>query len=744
MANSLLNHKANFGTLPVFMTTVSTILGAILFLRFGYAVGHHGFLGALLIILIGHIVTFPTAMAVAEIATNQKVQGGGAYFIISRSFGLNIGASIGIALFFSQAISVSFYIIAFAEASDPVINWLHHTHNIPVFDKRWISIPSMAILSILILTRGANVGMKALYVVVAILFTSIIFFLLGKPVEGVPEFNLTAKIAQPDNFFFVFTIIFPAFTGLAAGLGLSGDLKNPSKSIPTGTLWATIVGFFVYIVVAYKLAISASPEELASDQLIMQRIAIWGPIIPIGLAAASLSSALGSIMVAPRTLQAIGYDDIFPSGFINRWFSKGTEGSNEPVNAAVITIIIAFFFIAIGDINFVAQIISMFFMVTYGAICLISFLEHFAADPSYRPTFKSKWYLSLIGGVFSIWLMFKMNAPYAIFSVVIMSLFYVMVTSFRKDKKGLEKLFRGVVFQLSRQIQIFAQRADKEDLDKNWRPFAICVTQDTFIRRSAFDMLRWISYKYGFGTYIHFIKGILSEKSNRESKEILKRLINLSAGSKNRVYLDTIISPSYTSAIAQVIQLSGISGKGNNMILFEFSSSHPDGINEALKTHNLLQSTGFDICVLHTSYKGFGYKQQIHIWITSSDYDNANLMILLGYIILGHPEWKKGILKIYALYNSQDLERKRKDLLELIRSGRIPISPSNINLISMDETESKEQIITEKSTDADLVMVGFRFERIRTEGVNIFKGYENLSNTLFISSNQEKELFPTE
>ena len=744
MANSLINHKANFGTMPVFMTTISTILGAILFLRFGYAVGHLGLIGALLIILIGHIVTFPTAMAVAEIATNQKVQGGGAYFIISRSFGLNIGAAIGIALFFSQAISVSFYIIAFAEASDPVMNWLQNTYNIPAFDKRWISIPTMAIISILFLTRGANMGMKALYVVVAILFTSIIFFLLGKPVEGTSSFNLTAKISQPDNFFYIFTIIFPAFTGLAAGLGLSGDLKNPSKSIPTGTLWATIVGFIVYIVVAYKLSISASPDELANDQLIMQRIAIWGPIIPIGLAAASLSSALGSIMVAPRTLQAIGYDRIFPSGFINRWLSKGSNGTNEPKNAVLITIVIAFFFIIIGDINFVAQIISMFFMVTYGAICLISFLEHFAADPSYRPTFKSKWYLSFIGGVFSIWLMFKMNAPYAILSIVIMAMIYMMVTSFRKDKKGLEKLFRGVIFQLSRQIQIFAQRADKEDLDKNWRPFAICVTQDTFIRRSAFDMLRWISYKYGFGTYIHFIKGVLSEKSNQQSKEILKRLINLSAGSKNRVYLDTIISPSYTSAIAQVIQLSGISGKGNNMILFEYSSNHPEGINEALKTHNLLQSTGFDICVLHTSYKGFGYKQQIHIWITSSDYDNANLMILLGYIILGHPEWKKGILKIYALYNSQELERKRKDLLELIKSGRIPISPSNINLISMDETESKEQIITEKSIDADLVIVGFRFERIRTEGVNIFNGYDDLSNTLFISSNQEKDLNLTE
>jgi len=744
MANSLVNHKANFGTGPVFVTTISTILGAILFLRLGYAVGHHGFLGALLIILIGHIVTVPTAMAVAEIATNQKVQGGGAYFIVSRSFGLNIGAAIGIALFISQAISVSFYIIAFAEASDPLMAWLNHKFNLPIFDKRWISIPTMFIISVLILTRGANMGMKALYVVAALLFTAIVFFLLGKPIEGIPEFNLTAKIDRPDNFFYVFTIIFPAFTGLAAGLGLSGDLKNPSKSIPSGTLWATITGFVVYIIVAYKLAVSASPEQLAGDQLIMQRIAIWGPMIPIGLAAASLSSALGSIIVAPRTLQAIGYDDIFPSKFFNRWFARGRGNTNEPVNASWITIIIGFFFIIIGDIDFVAQIISMFFMVTYGAICLISFLEHFAADPSYRPTFKSRWYFSLIGGLFSIWLMFKMNMPYAILSLAIMTGIYMMVTSYRQEKKGLEKLFRGVVFQLSRQIQIFAQRADKEDLDKNWRPFAICVSQDTFIRRSAFDMLRWISYKYGFGTYIHFIKGVLSEESNRESKEVLTRLINLSAGSNNRVYLDTIISPSYTSAIAQVIQLSGISGKGNNMILFEFSGDEPEGINDALKTHNLLQSTGFDICVLHTSYKGFGYKQQIHIWLTSSDYDNANLMILMGYIILGHPEWKKGVIKIFALYQSNELERKREDLMDLIKSGRIPISPSNIKLVSMEEGESKDKIISERSEDADLVIVGFRFERIRAEGSNIFQGYHNLSNTLFVSSNKEKDLSLTD
>ncbi len=292
---------SKFGTLPVFMTAISTILGAILFLRFGYAVGHQGFLGAIGIIMLGHMVTIPTAMAVAEIATNQKVQGGGAYFIISRSFGLNIGSAIGITLYLSQAISVAFYVIAFSEAFDPLIRFLHYEINTPMIDKRWIGIFSMSILAVLILTRGANIGMKALYLVVTMLFTSLLFFFLGKPTNPEYQFVLNEHIRNPDSFFYVFTIIFPAFTGLVAGLGLSGDLRNPSKSIPRGTLWATAGGFIVYILVAYKLAASASPQELASDQMIMEKIALWGPIIPIGLAAASLSSALGSIMGSPHT-----------------------------------------------------------------------------------------------------------------------------------------------------------------------------------------------------------------------------------------------------------------------------------------------------------------------------------------------------------------------------------------------------------------------------------------------------------
>ena len=731
---------ATFGTLPVFMTTISTILGAILFLRFGYAVGHLGFIGVIGIIFLGHMVTIPTAMAVAEIATNQKVQGGGAYYIISRSFGMNIGASIGIALFLSQAISVAFYVIAFSEAFDPLIRYLHYKIQFPLIDKRWIGLASMTLLSIVILTRGANIGMKALYFVVALLFTSLLFFFLGKSNGTDKPFILNEQIQNPDNFFFVFTIIFPAFTGLVAGLGLSGDLRNPSKSIPRGTLWATLGGFVVYILVTYKLAISASPEDLASDQMIMEKIALWGPIIPLGLAAASLSSALGSIMVAPRTLQAMGYDKVFPGTGLSNWLAKGKQKDNEPTNAGLVSIVIGFVFVAVGDIDFVAQIISMFFMVTYGVICLISLLEHFAADPSYRPTFKSRWYISLLGTVTSFWLMFKMNAPYALLSLIVMGGIYAMVSGYMKQEKGLVNLFRGVVFQASRQLQILAQRADKEDLDEHWRPFTICVSQDTFMRRSAFDVLRWISLKYGFGTYIHYIKGFLTKETNKESKAVLNKLIQLAAGSKNRVYLDTIISPSYTSAIAQVIQLSGISGKGNNMILFEFSQTEPEALQEALNTHDILFATGFDLCVLSTSYKGFGYKKQIHIWITPADFDNANLMILLGYIILGHPEWKEGIIKIFAIYQPEAVTRRQEELKQLIKEGRLPISMNNINLISAGGDRSTREIISEISVDADLTIVGFRQEQLNTEGYKLYTGYDKLGNVLFVSANKKKEI----
>jgi amino acid transporter len=290
----------------------------------------------------------------------------------------------------------AFYIIAFAEAFGSLFDYLLATYEFnPTIEyllslKQTVSIPALFLLTAIVLTKGADLGVKTLYIVVAILFIALVAFFVGQTDYNAthtfdPFINVTDSGGISESFFIVFAVIFPAFTGMTAGVGLSGDLKNPGQSIPLGTLAGTISGMVIYFFIAYKLSVSASPADLAdTDQLVMAKIAWQGWwLIPVGLAAATISSALGSIMVAPRTLQAIARDHLIPSNRLNAWLSRGRGKGDDPFNATLITVAVAFVFVLIGGLNAVAGIISMFFMVTYGSLCLISFLQHFAADPSY-------------------------------------------------------------------------------------------------------------------------------------------------------------------------------------------------------------------------------------------------------------------------------------------------------------------------------------------------------------------------
>jgi len=739
-------NNRTFGTAPVFFAAISTILGAIMFLRFGYAVGNVGFMGLLAIILLGHAVTIPTAMAIAEIATNQKVEGGGEYYIISRSFGLTIGGSIGIALFLSQAVSAAFYIIAFTEAFDPLIAWVAETYGWTLPDKRLISVPAMVCLTVVMLRWGAVLGIKLLYTVVGILFVSLAFFFAGQTQTDVsPSFQtLSETIAEPDSFFYVFAICFPAFTGMTAGVGLSGDLKNPRKSIPLGTLAATLFGMAIYIVLGLKLAVSLDPETLSSDQLAMSRIALWGPIIPIGLACATLSSALGSLLVAPRTLQAIGGDGLLPAEGLNKWLAAGTKTRNEPVNSAVVACVIALVFVFMGDVNAVAEIISMFFMVTYGSICLISFLEHFSGDPAYRPTFNSRWYVSLFGALACGWLMFEINAAYAVAALFAMGLIYIVMSRTNPDKSGLAAIFRGVIFQLSRRLQIFLQNAREDGSEVHWRPSIVCISRHTFKRRSAFDMTRWLSHSHGFGTYIHFIEGMLSRSAAEQAEKDLAKLVRKASVSHGRVYMDTLISPSHRTAVCQVVQLPGISGHDNNGILFEVPKDEPQQLEEIFNDLSLIRATGFDIYLLASCDRFFGYKREIHIWIGAPDHDNAGLMILMGYILSGHPEWKGCTIKIFAIYPETQREERENRLRRQIHAGRIPISQHNIQVLEVPEGQSFRKLVCETSHEADLVILGFHPSQVRRKDKGLLDGYDEIGDILFVSSNTQKELATTE
>lgn len=737
-----------FGTAPVFFTAISTILGAIMFLRFGYSVGSVGLSGTIIIILIGHAVTIPTAMAIAEIATNSKVEGGGEYYIISRSFGLVIGSTIGVALYLSQAISVAFYIMAFTEAFTPFFEFLLTKYYfVPwaewlLLQKQTVAIPALFILTVVVLWKGAELGVKMLYFVVATLTVSMVAFFMGEPIaETAAVATEAASKVGNVSIFTVFAIIFPAFTGMTAGVGLSGDLKDPGRSIPLGTLSATLIGMVIYIFIALKLDASAPSEMLAdTSRLIMSDIAIQGWwLMPIGLAAATISSALGSIMVAPRTLQAIARDSVIPSKLLNKWLSEGRGASDEPYNASIVTVIFALIFVAMGALDAVAEVISMFFMVTYGSLCLISFLQHFAGDPSYRPRFKSKWFISFFGALACFGLMFFMNATYAIISILFILGLYLFINYANKDKKNMAIIFQGVIFQLTRRLHIFLQKAEKED-NKNWRPSAVSLSSNSFTRLDSFNLIRWISHRYGFGTYIHHTDGYLSKQTNEEAKQQYRRLVKMGDASGSKVYVDTLINRKFTHSIATVIQLPSSSGTENNLLIFENSKAKPEEIESIVENFKLMKSANFDICILNLSEKQFGFMREIHVWITKNDLANANLMILMAYIISGHPDWKNGHIKVYSVVPEVSKEEERKDFEELISNGQLPISMNNVEFISRTPDSDMRSLIKDKSKDADLLILGFVEEAIKRFGTAMFDGYEGLPNILFVNTREEKQI----
>ncbi|RME67410.1 MAG: hypothetical protein D6781_13290, partial [Verrucomicrobia bacterium] len=366
-----------FGTFGgVFTPNVLTILGVIMFLRTGWVVGNAGLKQALIILCIANVITLLTSLSLSAVATNIRVKGGGAYFLISRNLGLEVGGAIGLPLFLAQAVSVAFYIVGFIES----VRFL-----VPDIPAREVSMGVLAVL-LVISWVGAGLAVKTQYAILTALGLSLLAFFAGwSPQPGFVE-RLEPAYVPGHNFWSVFAIFFPAVTGIMSGVSMSGDLRDPSRSIPKGTILAVLVTWAIYALQMFWLAWNANRQELVENTLVMQRISRVPFLIFVGLWAATLSSALASLLAAPRTLQALASDGVVP-----RWMGRGSGKEKEPKLALVLTAILAGACLLIGELDLIAPIISMFFLTTYGTVNLVAGLSGLVSNPSYRPTFKVHW-----------------------------------------------------------------------------------------------------------------------------------------------------------------------------------------------------------------------------------------------------------------------------------------------------------------------------------------------------------------
>ncbi|HJL02793.1 MAG TPA: hypothetical protein RMH85_17930 [Polyangiaceae bacterium LLY-WYZ-15_(1-7)] len=406
--------EGRFGTFDgVFTPTLLTILGVILFLREGWVVGQVGLLGAFSVILLASAITIATALSLASVATNVRLGPGGPYAIIRRSLGLELGGSVGIPLYLSQACAVAMYVFGFREGW----RWIFPEHPALVVDLITFGV------ILLIAFASATLALRLQFVVMALIVGSLVSALAGaavRPLEGEIEWWRRASDPLGGTLYWtVFAVFFPAVTGVTAGANMSGELRRPSQAIPLGTLSAVGLATLVYLGVAVWLAIAAPPEELRENYTVLIDRAAWGPLVLAGLLGATFSSALSSLVGAPRILAALADHEVVP--FHRRL--RGRKGA-EPRAALGFTALVVVACLMLRDLNAIAPLITMFFLITYAMINVVVLLEQRLAVVSFRPRFRLPLAVPLFGAVGAVFVMFVVNATFSLVSIALVGLVF--------------------------------------------------------------------------------------------------------------------------------------------------------------------------------------------------------------------------------------------------------------------------------------------------------------------------------
>jgi amino acid transporter len=479
----------------VFTPSILTILGIILFLRLGFVVGSGGLAQALAVILLANLISVSTSFSLSAIATNFKVRGGGDYYLISRTLGREYGGALGMVLFLAQSVSVAFYAIGFAEGVTALVDveWL---------DQRVIA--GAALLPLFALAWfGSDWATRFQYGIMVILALALASFVLGA--VGAFDGDVLAESWTPAgelSFWALFALFFPAVTGFTQGVSMSGDLRDPGKSLPLGTFAAVGLSMIVYLGCAWLMAGAMPGSELVSGYDAMTRIAAVPVLISVGIFAATFSSALASFLGAPRILQALASDRLF--GFLQP-FAKGEGASGNPRRAILLCFGIAVATVAVGDLNVVAPVVSMFFLISYGLLNYATYYEARSSSPAFRPRFR--WYhsrISLLGCLACAGTMIAIDATAGAVAIAVLFAIYQYLRRSGGNARWTDAS-RSALFQRVRTSLL--EMNETVEHDRDWRPVTLAFSDDPARRKRIVRFASWIEGGSGITTAVRAIEG---------------------------------------------------------------------------------------------------------------------------------------------------------------------------------------------------------------------------------------------
>ncbi len=696
------NGLGTFG--GVFTPSILTILGVIMYLRFGWVVGQVGFWPTLAIVTIATSITFLTALSISAIATDKVVRAGGAYYMISRSLGIETGGAVGIPLYFAQALSVALYTIGFAESvrlvypSAPIVL---------VALVTTVLVTALALIS-------ADVAIKAQYIIMAAIALSLIALFFGHDVVPDPSDAINFAQVERVGFWAVFAVFFPAVTGIMSGVNMSGDLKDPIRSIPRGTLAAVIVGYVIYMAIPYILVTrtpTASQALLNPDLMVMKRIALFGQFkidtIILGVWGATLSSALGSILGAPRILQALARDNILPSPL--RWLGKGNGPNDDPRYGTLFTLGIVLAVVCLGSLDAIAPVLSMFFLTTYLVLNIAAGIEGFLQSPSFRPTFKVHWSLSMLGALGCIAVMFLINPVATIVALVIVGLIY-----FWLERRQIESTWgdvrQGVWMTIVRAALL---NIDDTADPKNWRPHLLVLSGTPTKRWHLVEMARSFTHNRGLITVASILPSgsrsiVQQEKAQVTLRDFLER-------KGVQAFTKIITADDPFVGTQQLLETYGIGPLvPNTVLLGDSEEMAPDSIERYCNTIRMCHDAKRNVIILRDDKDdeqpesllpplfGRSDKQRIDVWWGGLQ-SNGGLMLILAYLLRTSWQWRSAEIRLKLVVNddtaAQAAQTNLDNLTQSLRIGAVPE-------IILAKGRPFNEILQKSSATADLVFLG--------------------------------------
>ena len=709
----------------VFTPSILTILGVIMYLRFGWVVGNVGLLGSLIIVTLATSITFLTSLSLAAIATDQQVKIGGAYYMISRSLGIESGGAVGISLYLAQALSVSMYTVGFAES---VVNIF------PQLDAKLVAVAAIFLVTAVALI-SAQAASRVQYFILAAIGLSLVSLLFGSPIEStkVEMWGVAPENSVP--FWVVFAVFFPAVTGIDVGVNMSGDLKDPGKSIPKGTFMAVGVGYIIYMVLPVILAMRADAASLIEDPLIMRRIAFWGDAILIGVWGATLSSALGSTLAAPRVLQALAMDGVLPR-FMAR-LGKGSGQENLPRYGTVFTLLFTVTAVLLGDLNKIAPVLTMFFLTAYGVLNISAGVENVIKSPSFRPRFKVHWFFSLLGAAGCVGAMILID-PLATLTAAI----FIFLIFFWLKRRGLKKTWggvsRGILLSL---IRSSLMRLSEVPDPKNWRPHLLVF--------SGAPKSRW--------HLIAMANGFIHEKALMTVATVLtrenikkKRLLELERHTRE------FLSKRGIQSLVRIVPADNpFTGARTMVNHYGLGALVPNTImlgdtQEESHLHDYCEMISYffraqrNVMIIDTEEDYAGSpKKSIDLWWGGLK-KNGALMIIMAHLLKRSLEWREARLTIKMVVSNDSAARDaEKNLAELMNKMR---SNAAFEVIVSND-RSFPEILADSSRKADLVILGLKEpeENYAAYYQTLKKNTSSLKNKVFVLAGEdvafEKVLF---